>query len=85
MSWKSEVGDAKVIPGSTQLQEKHTDWLAFVAQYHDGSFGKFAVDALTLLRGDYRACDAARQRQEEGHLKLGEIVLVYRDRRLVAS
>jgi hypothetical protein len=42
------------------LQEKHIDWLAFIAQYHDGSFGRFAVDAFTLLRGNYRACDAAR-------------------------
>ena len=66
------------------MRDKHTDWLAFVAQYHDGSFGEFAVDALTLLRGNYRACDAARQRQKEGRLKLGEIVLVYRDRRLAA-
>jgi hypothetical protein len=67
------------------LQEKHTEWLAFIAQYRDGSFGRFAVDAITLLRGNYRACDAARERQEEGSLKLGEIILVYRDRRLVVS
>jgi hypothetical protein len=73
------------IQGGAQLQEKHTDWLAFVAQYHDGSLGRFAVDAFTLLRGNYRACDAALERQAEGSLKLGEIVLVYRDRRLVTS
>jgi len=30
-------------------------------------------------------CDDARARQQEGSLKLGEIVLVYRDRRRVAS
>jgi hypothetical protein len=66
-------------------QEKRTDWLVFVAQYRDGSFGRFIVDAFTLLRGNYSACDAAWERQVEGSLKLGEIVLVYRDRRLVAS
>jgi hypothetical protein len=68
-----------------QLQEKHTDWLTFVAQYRDGSFEHFAVDPFTLLTDNYIACDDARERQEEGSLKLGEIVLVYRDRRLVAS
>ena len=67
------------------MQEKHTDWLAFVARYRDGSFGRFAVDAITLLRGNYRGCDAARERQEEETLKLGEIVLVYRDRRLLGT
>ena len=67
------------------MKEKHTEWLAFVAQYRDGSFGRFAVDAFTLLRSNYRACDAARERQEEGSLELGEIVLVYRDRRLLGT
>jgi hypothetical protein len=67
------------------LQEKHTDWFTFVAQYRDGSCDRFAVDPFTLLKGNYTACDDARARQEEGSLKLGEIVLVYRDRRLVAS
>jgi hypothetical protein len=41
--------------------------------------------SFTLLSDNYVACDDARERQEEGSLKLGEIVLVYRDRRLVAS
>jgi hypothetical protein len=67
------------------LQEKHTDWLTFVAQYRDGSFDHFAVDPFTLLSDNYIACDGARERQEQGSLKLGEIVLVYRDRRLLAS
>ena len=67
------------------MKEKHTEWLAFVARYRDGSFGRFAVDAFTLLRSNYRACDAARERQEEGSLELGEIVLVYRDRRLLGT
>jgi hypothetical protein len=67
------------------LQEKHTDWLTFVAQYRDGSFDYFAVDPFTLLSDNYIACNDARERQEEGSLKLGEIVLVYRDRRLLAS
>jgi hypothetical protein len=71
--------------GDNQLQEKHTDWLTFVAQYRDGSFDHFAVDPFTLLSDNYIACDDARERQEEGSLKLGEIVLVYRDRRLLAS
>ena len=34
-------------------------------------------------RGNYIAGNDARKRQEEGNLKLGEIVLVYRDRRLL--
>jgi len=51
----------------------------------DGSFDHFAVDPFTLLSDNYIACDDARERQEEGSLKLGEIVLVYRDRRLLAS
>jgi len=67
------------------LKERHTDWFTFVAQYRDGTFDRFAVDPFTLLRGNYTACDDARARQQEGSLKLGEIVLVYRDRRLVAS
>ena len=71
--------------GGNALQEKHTDWFTFVAQYRDGSFDRFAVDPFTLLRGNYTTCDDARARQEEGSLKLGEIVLVYRDRRLVTS
>jgi hypothetical protein len=71
--------------GGNQLQEKHADWLTFVVQYRDGSFDRFAVDPFTLLSDNYIACDDARERQEEGRLKLGEIVLVYRDRRLVAS
>ena len=67
------------------MQEKHTDWLTFVAQYRDGSLDCFAVDPFTLLRANYVACEYARERQEQGSLKLGEIVLVYRDRRLLAS
>ena len=54
-------------------------------RHRDGSFDRFAVDPFTLLRGNYTACDDARARQQEGSLKLGEIVLVYRDRRLVTS
>jgi hypothetical protein len=57
----------------------------FVAQYRDGSFDRFAVDPFTLLRDDYIVCEDVRERQEQGSLKLGEIVLVYRDRRLLAS
>ena len=67
------------------MQERPTDWFTFVAQYRDGTFDRFAVDPFTLLRGNYTACDDARARQQEGSLKLGEIVLVYRDRRLVAQ
>jgi hypothetical protein len=67
------------------LQEKRTDWITFVAEYRDGSFDRFAVDPFTLLRDNYIARNDVRERQEEGSLKLGEIVQVYRDRRLVAS
>jgi hypothetical protein len=38
---------------------------------------RFAVDPFTVLRGNYIAGNDARKRQEEGNLKLGEIVLVY--------
>jgi len=38
-----------------------------------------------LLSDNYIACDDARERQEEGSLRLGEIVLVYHNRRLVVS
>lgn len=48
------------------MQEKHTDWLTFVAQYRDGSFDHFAVDPFTLLSDNYIACDDARERQKEG-------------------
>jgi hypothetical protein len=61
------------------LQEERTDWLTFVARYRDGSLDRFAVDPFTVLRGNYIAGNDARKRQEEGNLKLGEIVLVYRD------
>ena len=64
------------------MQERPTNWLTFVARYRDGSLERFAVDAFTLLRGNYTACDDAGKQQEEGSLKLGEIVLVYRDRGL---
>jgi hypothetical protein len=64
------------------LQEERSDWLTFVARYGDGSLDRFVVDPLTVLRGNYVASNDARKRQEEGSLKLGEIVLVYRDRRL---
>jgi hypothetical protein len=60
------------------LQEKHTDWFTFVAQYRDGSFDRFAVDPFTLLRGNHTAFDDARARQEEGSLKLGECLGVPR-------
>jgi len=65
------------------LQEERTDWLTFVVRYRDGSLDRFAVDPFTVLRGNYIAGNDARKRQEEGNLKLGEIVLVYRDRRLL--
>ncbi len=65
------------------MQEERTDWLTFVARYRDGSLDRFAVDPFTVLRGNYIAGNDARKRQEEGNLKLGEIVLVYRDRRLL--
>jgi hypothetical protein len=64
------------------LQEEHADWLTFVARYRDGSLDRFAVDPFTVLRGNYVAVNDARKRQEEGSLKLGEIELVYRERRL---
>jgi hypothetical protein len=67
------------------LEGQRTDWLTFVARYRDGSLDCFAVDPFTLLRANYVACEYARELQEQGSLKLGEIVQVYRDRRLVAS
>jgi hypothetical protein len=70
-------------PGGNQLQEGPTNWLTFVARYRDGSLERFAVDAFTLLRGNYTACDDAGKQQEKGSLKLGEIVLVYHDRGFV--
>lgn len=65
------------------MREESTDCLTFVARYGDGSLDRFAVDPFTVLRGNYVARNDARKRQEEGSLKLGEIVLVYRDRRLL--
>ena len=65
------------------MREESTDCLTFVARYGDGSLDRFAVDLFTVLRGNYVARNDARKRQEEGSLKLGEIVLVYRDRRLL--
>jgi len=65
------------------MKEDRKDWLMFVARYRDGSLDRFAVDPFTLLRGNYVAGNDARKRQEEGSLKLGEIVLVYRDRRFM--
>jgi hypothetical protein len=64
------------------VPEERTHWLNFVARYRDGSLDRFAVDPFTVLRGNYVAGNDALRRQEEGSLKLGEIVLVYRDRRL---
>ncbi|MGE5260858.1 MAG: hypothetical protein ACM3MH_08260 [Actinomycetota bacterium] len=65
------------------MQQERADWLTFVARYRDGSLDRFAVDPFTVLRGNYVAGNDALRRQEEGSLKLGEIVLVYRDRRLL--
>lgn len=65
------------------MRGERADWLTFVARYRDGSLDSFAVDPLSVLRDSYIAADEARKRQEEGSLKLGEIVLVYRDRRLL--
>jgi hypothetical protein len=70
--------------GEHSLQEERTDWLTFVARYRDGSLDRFAVDPFTVLIDNYVAGNDARKRQEEGSLKLGEIVLVYRDRRLLS-
>jgi hypothetical protein len=67
------------------LQEERSDWLTFVARYGDGSLDRFAVDPFTILRGNYVASNDARKRQEEGSLKLGEIVLVYRERAVMSA
>jgi hypothetical protein len=77
------MGQLKFRGHSLPLPEEPTDWLRFVARYCDGSLDRFAVDPFVVLRGNYIACNDARKRQEDGSLKLGEIVLVYRDRRFV--
>ena len=82
------------MPAATRVQlylfdqgtviERRPHGLAHVrCRYRDWSLDRFAVDPFTLLRGNYVAGNDARKRQEEGSLKLGEIVLVYRDRRFM--
>jgi hypothetical protein len=70
--------------GGAQLKEVCTDWLIFVAEYRDGSFQRFAVYQFTMIRDNYTACNDVRERQEEGSLKLGEIMQIYRERRRMA-
>jgi hypothetical protein len=65
------------------LPEKSAHYLTFVAQYRDGFFDRFAIDPLMLLRENYNSADDVRARQQQGSLKLGEVILVYRDRQLL--
>ncbi len=53
--------------------------IIFVAEYDDGSTEHFEIPSTTLARGDQVALTIARERQEDGLLKLGKIVRVYRD------
>ena len=53
----------------------------FIAEYRDGSVARFEIDPWTLRNGHWVARIIARERQEQGSLKPGEIVRVYPDRR----
>jgi len=59
----------------------YADRVTFVAEYRDGSVARFDIDPWTLRNGHWVARIIARERQEEGSLKPGEIVRVYPDRR----
>jgi hypothetical protein len=62
-------------------KRKETGRVTFVAEYRDGSVARFDIDPWTLRNGHWVARIIARERQEEGSLKPGEIVRVYPDRR----
>jgi hypothetical protein len=49
---------------------KETDRVTFVAEYRDGTFARFDIDAWTLRSGDWVARIIARERQQDGSLKL---------------
>ena len=64
-----------------QCLKKETDRVTFIAEYRDGSVARFEIDPWTLRNGHWVARIIARERQEQGSLKPGEIVRVYPDRR----
>jgi hypothetical protein len=53
--------------------------IIFFAEYDDGSTEHFEIPSTALARGDHVALMIARESQQEGRLKLGKIVRVYRD------
>ena len=59
-------------------KRKETDRVTFIAEYRDGSVARFDIDP---RNGHWVARIIARERQEQGSLKPGEIVRVYPDRR----
>ena len=62
-------------------KRKETDKVTFIAEYRDGSVARFDIDPWTLRNGHWVARIIARERQEQGSLKPGEIVRVYPERR----
>jgi hypothetical protein len=58
-------------------KRKETDRVTFIAEYRDGSVARFDIDPWTLRNGHWVARIIARERQEQGSLKPGEIVRVY--------
>ena len=62
-------------------KRKETDKVTFIAEYRDGSVARFDIDPWTLRNGHWVARIIARERQEQGSLKPGEIVRMYPDRR----
>ena len=60
---------------------KETDQVTFVAEYRDGTFAHFDIDPWTLRGGNWVARIIARERQQDGSLKPGEIIRVYPARR----
>jgi hypothetical protein len=55
-------------------------WITFIAEYEGGSKVPFQIDPWTLERGDHVAHTVAREKQEEGFLKPGEIAMVYNEK-----
>jgi hypothetical protein len=60
------------------LKRRRTDPANFVAEYDDGSEEAFGADPKRVIFGEHIATLIALELQDEGRLKLGNIVRTYR-------
>jgi hypothetical protein len=60
------------------LKRRRSDPANFIAEYEDGSEEAFGADPKRVVRGEHIATLVAIELQDEGRLKLGNIIRTYR-------